>query len=527
MSATSDMVEIEGQGRETSTVRAWAAGLGGVLVLAGVKLAAHLLTTGRFGYELFVDELYFLDCARHLAFGYVDLPPFFPLVTAALVRVFGESLFTIRAASAVAGGALVLLTGLLARDLGGGRFARFLAALSVLTAPIYLADYSLWTMNAFEPVFVTACALLVARLLDGSSPRLWLAFGALAGVGLLNKHSMALFGAAFVAGLLATSARRALASRWIWLGGAAAFLLLLPNLVWEARHHFPHLEQLANIRRDGRDVSLSALAFLGQQLVMLGPLSALVLVPGLAWLLASKEGRRFRPLGVFALAVIGLLLLLHGRVYYAAPLYPTLFAAGGVALDRWMRPRAARAVVVSLVALEGLVLAPFALPCLPPETFIRYSGALGMAPPAIETHLLGSLPQLFADRFGWKEMAAEVARAFGTLTPEERAKAAIFGQNYGQAGAIDHYGPALGLPRAISGHLTHWYWGPQGRSADVVIVLDDHKDVLERYWEDVRLAGHVTHPYSMPYERFDVFVCRRPRAGFTFERAWPMLKKWG
>jgi hypothetical protein len=507
--------------------RPWAlAGLGAVLVLAGVKLAVHLLTTGRFGYELFVDELYFLDCARHLDFGYVDLPPLFPLLTAGLVRVFGESLLTIRAASALAGAGLVLLTGLLARALGGGRFAAFGAAVCVLVAPIYLAGYSLWTMNAFEPLFVTGCALLMARLLDGASPRLWLGFGALAGLGLLNKHSMALFGAAFVLGLLATPARRVFLSRWIWLAGALAALLFLPNLVWVVRHHFPHLEMLANIRRNGRDVSLSALAFLWQQLLMLGPLSALVFLPGLAWLLAARDARRFRALGVFALAVLGLLLATHGRVYYAAPLYPTLFAAGGVALERWIRPRAARAAVVSLVALEGLVLAPFALPCLPPETFLRYSRALGMEPPAIETHRLGPLPQLFADRFGWKEMAAEVARVFLTLTPEERAKAAIFGQNYGQAGAIDHYGPALSLPRAISGHLTHWTWGPQGRSADVVIVLDDAKDVLERYWDDVRLAGHVTHPYSMPYEHFDVFVCRRPRAGFTFERAWPMLKKW-
>jgi hypothetical protein len=514
---------------EAPSARPWVlAGLGTTLAIAGVKLAVHLATTGRFGYELFVDELYFLDCARHLDLGYVDLPPLFPLLTAGVVRLLGESLLAIRLVAALAGAALVVLTGLLARELGGGRFARLLAGLSVLAAPIFLTLHSLHTMNEFEPLFVVGCALVLARLANGANPSLWLLFGALAGLGLENKHSMALFGAAFVTGVLATRERRALSARWFWLGGAVAFLLFLPNLIWLVAHRFPHLEMLANIRRSGRDVALSPLAFLGQQVVMNGPLEALVWIPGLAWLLFPRDGRRHRALGFGYVAVIALLLVLHGRVYYAGPIYPVLFAAGGVALERWIPARRAilRGALVAIVLTEGILLAPFALPCLPPETYVRYARALRMSPPAIENKRLGPLPQLLADRFGWREMAGEIARVYETLTPDERAKVAVFGQNYAQAGAVNHYGPTLGLPRAISGHLTHWYWGSQGRTGEVAIVMDDDKETLERYWEDVRLAGRVTHPHSMPYEHFDVFVCRRPRRGFTFERLWPALKKW-
>jgi dolichyl-phosphate-mannose-protein mannosyltransferase len=503
------------------------AGLGVALALAAVKLAIHVATTGRWGYELFVDELYFLDCARHLDWGYVDMPPLFPAATAVVVKIFGETLFTIRAVAALAGAALVLLTCLLARELGGGRFAQALAGVSVIAAPLFLIGYSLHTMNELEPLFVAGCALLLARIANGGDPRLWLLFGALVGLGLLNKHSMAVFGAALAAGLVATPLRRAFRERWIWLAGSLALLLFLPNLVWVVGHRFPHLEMLANVRRSGRDVALSLPAFLLQHsLAMMGPLAALVFVPGLLWLLFAADGRRFRALGVAALVAVAVFAATSRRVYYPAPIYPALLAAGGVATERWVRSRGARATLMALVAAEGVVLAPLAFPCVPPETYPRYARALRIAPPAIETHRLGPLPQLLADRFGWREMAEEVARIFRTRTPEERAKAAIFGQNYGQAGAVNHYGPELGLPRAISGHLTHWYWGPQGRTGEVAIVMDDDQPTLERYWEDVRLAGHVSHPYSMPYEHFDVFVCRKPRPGFTFERLWPALKKW-
>lgn len=501
----------------------------GVWIIASVKLLAHLATTGRFGYEYFVDELYFNACAKHLAWGYIDMPPFHPAVTAVVTTLAPGSLFALRLLPAIAGAALVLLTGLLARDLGGGKFAQVLSAICVAVAPIFLAVHSFSSMNAWEPLLWTGCAILLVRLLDGADPRLWLAFGLLAGIGLLNKHTMGLFGAGAVAGLVSTARGRALfRGRWIWIGGAAAAFVFLPNLVWNIREGFPFFELQAAIRAHQRNVELSPLAFLGQQVLFLLPLAAPVWLGGLGWLLFDPDGRRYRPLGILYLVVLGLLLALDGRVYYLAPAYPMLFAAGGVAAGRLLARRGAawlKPAYAGIVAVAGTVFAPMMLPCLPPDLYVRYSSALGMQPPRIETHRMGPLPQLFADRFGWKEMAGKAAEIFHALPPEEREHARVFGQNYGQAGAIDMYAPALGLPPALSGHLAYHSWGPPAEDPRVIIVLDEDRPRLEELFESVEYGGRVEHPYSMPYQHFDVFVCRKPKV--SLRELWPQLRALG
>jgi len=482
----------------------------------------------RFGYGFFIDELYFLACGEHLAWGFVDMPPLFPALTALVRALLGDSLFAVRLVPALAGAGLVLLAGLMARDLGGRRFAQGIAALAVLTAPIWMVMHSIHTMNAVEQLVWTAGAWIVIRVVRDGWREGWLAFGALCGVGLLNKHSVAFFGVAILAGLLLTPERRALRRRWIWLGGIAALALFLPNLLWMVQHHFPHFEMLRNIKASGRDVPLSPLQFMAQQVTLLNPLALPLWLGGLAWFLWGREGRRYRILGLAYLALLAEMFLLDGRVYYPAPAYPMLLAGGGVALEGWLERRGWRwpkLAYATALAFSGVVLAPVFVPLLPPATLIRYSQAIGLSQPRIETHKLGPLPQLMADRFGWPEMAAEVARVYRTLPAADRARAAIFGQNYGQAGAIDHFGPALGLPKAISGHLTYFLWGPRGTTGEVMIVLDDDREHLARLFQSVELAGHVTHPYSMPYEHFDVWICRGLRQ--PLPALWPQLKKYG
>lgn len=504
--------------------RALTAGLGVVAFVALAKLALHLFTTGRFGYGFFVDELYYLACSEHLAWGFVDMPPLFPAVTALIRTVFGDSLFAIRLLPTVSGAVLVAMTGLMARDLGGRRFAQGVAALGILTAPIWLALHSLYTMNALEQILWTGAAWIVIRIVRDGWDRGWLFFGALAGIGMLNKHSMAFFGVAMVVGVVLTPERRAFRSRWLWIGGALAVLIYLPNLIWDVQHHFPHFEMLANIKANGRDVQLNPLEFMAQQALFLNPVALPLWVGGLVWFLLDREGRRYRVIGIAWLALMAEMFLLDGRVYYPAPSYPMLLAGGGVALERWLRWRFVKPAYAAVLALSGALLAPMFVPMLPPETLIRYQNALGMAPPQIETHRQGPLPQLMADRFGWPEMAAEVARIYHALPPEDRAKAAIFGQNYGQAGAIDHFGPSLGLPKAVSGHLTYFYWGPRDYTGEVVIVMDDDKETLEKLFRSVEYGGRVEHPYSMPYQHFDVWVCRGMREPLA--QVWPRLKEW-
>lgn len=358
--------------------RVLAGGLALVSFLALAKLAVHLATTGMFGYSYFVDELYYLACSEHLAWGFVDMPPLFPAITALIRAVLGDSLFALRVLPAVAGAALVLMTGLLARDLGGGRFAQGISGLAVITAPIWLALHSIHTMNALDQLLWTGGAWIVVRIVRDGWDKGWLAFGVLAGIGLLNKHSMAFFGVAVAVALLLTPERRALRSRWIWIGGAIAFLIFLPNLIWMIRHDFPHFEMLANIKANGRDVQLNPLAFLAQQILFLNPLSLPLWAGGLAWFLFDREGRRYRVLGLMWLAVMAEMFLLDGRPYYPAPAYPMLLAGGGVALERWVRARFARPAYAALLAVSGAALAPLFTPLLPPETLIRYSEATGM-----------------------------------------------------------------------------------------------------------------------------------------------------
>jgi hypothetical protein len=226
------------------------------------------------------------------------------------------------------------------------------------------------------------------------------------------------------------------------------------------------------------------------------------------------------------------MLLMNGRPYYPAPAYPVLFAAGGAGLEavvgRW-RSRSVRrwvpAAYAAILLVGGVLLAPLALPVLAPESYGSYTEWLGIEQPRLENHRLGPLPQMFADRFGWPEMAEEVARVHRSLPPEERERAAVFGQNYGQAGAIDLYGPALGLPKALSGHQAYHDWGPPQEAVEVLIVLDDDRETLERYFGDVRLGGRVEHPYSMPYQHFDVWICRDPK--IDLREAWPGLRRLG
>jgi hypothetical protein len=505
--------------------RALAGGLTIVALIAAVKLVLHLATTGLFGYGYFIDELYFLACSEHLAWGFVDMPPLFPAVTALIRATLGDSLFAVRLLPALAGAALVLITGLMARDLGGRRFAQGISALAVLTAPLWLALHSIHTMNALEQLFWAAGAWIVIRIVRDDWQQGWLLFGALAGLGMLNKHSMAFFGVALVVGLVLTPERRALRSRWIWLGGIAAGLLFLPNLAWMVKNHFPHFEMLRNIAANGRDVDLDPINFLAQQVLMFNPLALPLWLAGLGWFLFGQEGRRYRILGIAWLAVMAEMFLLDGRPYYPAPAYPMLLAGGGVALERWLAGRRfIKPAYAASLTLSGIALAPLFIPLLPPETLIRYSKATGLSQPRIENHRLGPLPQLMADRFGWKEMAVEVARIYHALPPEDRARAAIFGQNYGQAGAIDLFGPSLGLPKAISGHLTYFLWGPRDYTGDVMIVLDDDRETLEELFTSVELAGHVSHPYSMPFQHFDVWVCRGPRAPLA--QIWPRVKSY-
>ena len=494
-----------------------------VLYIAAASFLIHMLTAARYGY--FRDELYYLACARHLALGYVDQPPMIALATWLTVHTLGTSLYALHFLPALAGAAMVWLTAMIARELGGGRFAQSLAALSIALAGVFVIMAHLLTMNVFEPLFWMGCAWVVIRIIKTGNQKLWLGFGVLAGLGLENKYSMALFGFAIVAGVLLTAERKAFRGPWIWIGGAIALAIFLPNLVWNIQHHWPFIQLMHNIRASGRDIVRGPLAFMGNQIFIMSPLNFPIWLAGLLFLFFARDGKRFRALGWAFLVVPAVTMFLHGKDYYSAPAYPMLLAAGAVAIERagsvrpWLRP----ATVAALVAGTAPLL-PMMMPILPLETCVHYQETLHLAPPATEKSHLGSpLPQYYSDDLGWEQMTAAVANAYDRLPFGLRSVTAIYAQNYGEAGAIDFFGPKYGLPKAICPHQNYFLWGPRNYKGLGMIVLGDNRKNLEKYFGQVIHAGDFGVPYSL--EHGPIWMCAQPR-GWTLKEMWPKLKQW-
>ena len=497
-----------------------------VFYIALAKLAIHLYAARFYGY--FGDELYFMACSRHLAWGYVDQPPLIAVILRIERLLFGDSLQSIRLFAALGGACTVLLAGWIARELGGKRFAQALAALAVLVAGVCLAMNHYISMNAFEPLAWAGCALVLIRIIKSSNQKLWLWFGLIAGLALENKYGIAFFATGVIAGLLLTQHRTMFLKPWIWLGGLIAFLLFLPNLVWNIQHHFPFFELLANIRRNGRNVQLTHLQFLGQVALHMLPASVPLVLAGLWFYVAHPQGKQFRVLGWASLVLLAVIMFsANGRPYYAAPAYPMLFAAGGAAMEEWFSRRGLQWLKPAypfLLLIFGAIGAPMAIPVLSPETYIRYSQRLHFAPPPIETDKLGPLPQFYADMFGWEEMTVEVARVYNSLPPDVRPKTAILGGTYGQAAAIDLFGRKFGLPKAISPHQSYFLWGPRDYTGESVIVMGVSRQELERYFNSIEAAAEVGHPYAMPNEHFTIYYCRQPK--ISLQQLWPRIKNY-
>jgi hypothetical protein len=495
-----------------------------VLFLALAKFLFHLFTAGRYG--IFRDELYYLACSEHLDFGYVDQPPLIAFITWMARHTFGESLYGLRLLPAAAGGATVWLTGKLAREMGGGRFAQGLAAIAVMAAPIYLLLHHWITMNAFEPLIWLACAWCVIRAINRSDPHYWLPFGLLLGLGMENKYTTAFFALAVFVALLFTPQRRFLSNSWIWLGAFCSLLIFLPNLLWLIRHDFPFLELMHNIRGSGRDVVRGPLAFVADQAMLMNPILFPLWLGGLGWLLINRDGSRYRILGLTYALMLVAMIAMKGKNYYLSAAYPMLFAAGAVAFGNLTRDRSrwSRALYVGLIVAATCLLAPMAAPVLPVEMYVRYQKAIGLEPPKAENQPTGPLPQHFADEFGWEAMALEVARVYYGLPVEQRAATAIFANSYGQAGAIDFFGKKYGLPKAISNHQSYWYWGPRDYTGESVIVLGSDGTGDREHFASVEVVGRTYHPYSRRDEHFEIFVCRGLNA--PLPELWPKMKKW-
>ena len=497
------------------------------LLLLGLALARLIIQfSGITHYGFFRDELYYMACGEHLAWGYVDQPPLVAFVAWLARHAFGDSIVSIRLFPVLSGVAIVFFTGLFARELGGGRFAQFLAATAMLFAPLFLAFHSFLSMNAFEPLFWLSCSWIAVRVVQGASPRLWLVFGAVAGIGLENKHTTLVFGFALIAGLLLSGKYRLFGSKWIWIGGLVALALFLPNLIWEARNGWPQIEVVRNAQLY-KNVHIGPLRFLGDQVLFLHPIALPIWVGGLIWLFTAREGKRYRYLGWTYVITVAIFVIFGGKSYYPLPAYPMLLAAGGVAFESFVEVRERRWLKVAFPALlvvGGLVTVPFGVPLLPVETFLRYTQGIPIDRMAkTERGPTVALPQLYADMFGWENMAAAIGRVYQSVPESEQAECAILAGNYGEAGAIDYYGRKLGLPRAISGHNSYFYWGPRNYTGGCVILFGERADEFKNFFGDVRRVATISDPHAMLIEQgISVYLCRKPCAPLNV--LWPRFK---
>ena len=494
--------------------------IGIVVALVAAKLLLHAFTSLRH-YGYFRDELYYLDLARHLDWGYVDCAPLVA-VYAKLALAMGGSLAVLRIIPAMAGAALIVVTILLARELGGNRYAQFLAGLSILLCPGFLVMDSLMSMNAFEPLFWMGCLLVVARIVRTGDSRLWLCFGVLAGLGLENKHSTLFFGFSVVIALLLTEHRREFARQWIWIAAAITVAIFLPNIIWEIRRHFPTLEDLENVRREGKNVVLGPLAFVKEQVLDMHPVLLLVWLPGLVWLLRSRQ---WRVLGLTFVVFFGVMEISHGKNYYLFPIYPILFAAGAVVIERWLTNRAAwsRITFAAVIVLATLPTIPLFTWMLTPERLLAYQDAIGFKPAKAEVHHESLLMQPIADQFGWPEMAQEVGAIYNALPASEREVTGIFAGNYGEAGAINQFGPQYGLPRAWSRHQNHWYWGPPPQAYRNLIVIQWSQEDVQDNCTSFQTFPHYNR-FGMGEENTPIYLCRD--AKFDIQKVWWHYHHW-
>ncbi len=520
--------------------RSLASGMAIIWAIALAKLLFHIYYNNRYGY--FRDEFDYMSCGDHLAWGYVDQPPLIPFLIHISRAVLGDSLRAIRFIPALASSLLVVQTAVLAREFGGRRFALLLTAITVVIAPQYLSNGSLLGTNCLEPNLWMGCAYFALLAIKRANPRYWLWFGIVAGIGMQEKYSIALFGFGIVVGLLLTAQRRTFLNPWIWLGGLAAFIVFLPNLLWNIHYHFPFIELIHNIRAKGRDIVLPFGQYFFQQTILIDPITAPIWLTGFFALLFSARLKPYRFLGWCYLVCFSVFFILHGKNYYLAPVYPMLLAAGAFIIEAaingkvaegvpqksrrrlgWLKP-----VIIVILIASGAHLAPITIPILSPDKFIAYSHTLPMKLPVMEHgHERSPLPQWYADQFGWEEIVVETAVAWNRLTPEERQNenCGIFAQDYGQAGAIDFLGRKYGLPPSLSGHQTWFLWGPRGYSGNCMIVLDDSRQKLEQLWEHVDYVGDsADNPYALE-KNISVWICRGSKSG-NFTNVWPAIKRW-
>jgi Dolichyl-phosphate-mannose-protein mannosyltransferase len=506
-------VREEGKVGARATLAVW--------TIAAVSAALHLALAGR--YDGFRNELYFIVCGRHPAFGYVDQPPLVPLLAAA-TQLFGDNIWLLRLPSVLAATALPVVAAALARSLGGGTISVVLAAAAAALAPALAGLTATLTTSTFEPVAWTLCSYLLTRAVVDDDRRAILWAGVAAGIAMEAKYGIAMWLIGLAIGIVATPARRLLLWPQCWIAVALAILLAAPSLAWQAAHDWPFFSAVFQPAVAGRSYLGTPLQFAIWQVIALNPLLGPLWIAGLIapFLLDRLRSAQFLSIAAAIATVIdygG-----GGKDYYLFPLYPTLMAVGAVAFGRIARTPAA--VWLAGAFVLSAAMAPAVLPILEPDTLAHYLDFTRLRPPPNERAAIGApLTQVFSDEIGWRDLEQQVAAVYRSLPEDDRRQTAIIASNYGEAAAIDVYGRADGLPPALSGENQYFLWGTHGFDGDIVIHINGDPQRWRRLCKSVATMLTFGVSYAMPYETGrPIFVCRGLRTSIA--EIWPRFKRY-
>ena len=494
-----------------------------LVLLALAKFIPLLLFAGN--YDIFRDEYYYLECSKHLDWGFVDHPPLAMAILAVSRVLFGESLLAIRIFAYITGAAIVVLTGFIAKEAGGGKYSQILAGFASVFAGTVLGNSGYFSMNVFDIFLISLFFYFLLRYINSGNLNFILLLGLLGGLALQNKLTFLFVAAGLFVALLLTPHRKLFIKKELWLAGAIAFVIILPFLIWQLSNGIPTLEFMRNASQR-KNLSMSVPEFILNVMIEFNPVYIIFVLPALYYGLIDKEGKRnFIPVMTFV-TVLFIFSVSGGKAYYMGVLQPVIIAVGAAAIERyssfrnmfWLKPAA-----VVLVAASAVLVVPFALPVLSPDRMVTYTEFLGIKPSSGERVKLGLLPQFFADRFGWEEMVQKTAEAVNQLTPGEKNSYIIFTQNYGEAGAINYYRSKYNLKQAYSFHNSYWYWGLPEYTPSVYILVGGDLEGNREFFDEVIIAAQHRNKYAMSYENLDIYICRRPKV--NIKEAWPKLKK--
>lgn len=502
-----------------------------ILLLAIPALALffyHLLTAAFSSYGYFIDEFYYIACAKRPALGYVDHPPLSALLLTINRFLLGDSLLAIRILPALCAAGLVITTGLMARTLGGTRSRLIITAIAVIAMPVYMVITSFYSMNSYELVIWTAICFLSIRMVQKQEVKYWLAIGVLVGLGLQMKHTMIVYVLALLAGMLLTKTRQLLWNRWSVYGGLIAVVLLLPNLFWQYAHDFPSLEFYKNAMMN-KNIPRGIWGIITDQMLFTNPVTLPLWLSGLIFFLFSAKGKSYRYLGLtFLFLLLSMIISQSSRPDRIGAIYTVLFAGGAVAWQEWFGPRIRRYAIGALSALlfcGAILLLPFSTPLLPPHTTGKYLAKLGLKIDLEKGKMGEALPQWLADRLGWRELALEVSKGFHALSEQERKHTCLISTNYAHAGAMELWGEELDLPNVYGTHNSYHLWGPPPDSITTIIAVHVNRRELEHLFNNVVQAGAVECEFcTRPQRRTLIYIARGRK--FSWQKEWPEFKNY-